>query len=489
MKTHKQFLLAALLFSLSVYSSAQIRFQKTFGGSNDDQGYSVQQTTDGGYIIAGTTNSFGPGNYSFYLIKTNANGDTLWTKTIGGSNADDAYSVQQTTDGGYIVAGETKSIGAGDYDVYLIKTNQNGVTQWTKTFGGTNTDWASSVQQTNDNGYVIVGTTYSFGPGDNNVYLIKTNANGDTLWTKTIGRSYPAASWGNSVQQTNDGGYVIAGLTRAGAGGINKVYLIKTTSSGDTLWTKTFGWGEGIGHSVRQTSDGGYIIGADLDNFDGQSYNVYLIKTNANGDELWTKTYGGNDYDNGGSAQQTTDGGYVIVGNTRSFGTGLFDIYLIKTNTNGDTLWTKTFGGTDQEYGSEVQQTTDGGYVIAGQTRSSFENANGGSSDVYLIKTDANGVVSVNPEESIQLNFSLEQNYPNPFNPTTTIRYSIPVRSFIKLKVFNLLGQQIATLVEKEQSVGTYTIQWEASDFPSGVYLYSLQSNDFVETKKLILLK
>lgn len=485
MLTIKIFLVAGLLFIISICTLAQIKFQKTIGGSNNDEGNSIQQTTDGGYIIVGRTNSFGPGNYSVYLIKTNANGDTLWTKTIGGSNADEAYSVQQTTDGGYIITGDTKSSGAGDYDVYLIKTNENGVTQWTKTFGGIYSDWGNSVKQTSDNGYVIVGYTSSFGPGENNVYLIKTNTNGDTLWTKAIGPVYPALSSGNSIQQTTDGGYIIAGQMRGGSGGINKVYLIKTNSSGDTLWTKTLGWGQGIGYSVQQTSDGGYIIGADLDNFDGQSYNVYLIKTNANGDVLWEKTFGGNDYDNGGSARQTTDGGYVIVGNTRSFGAGVFDVYLIKTNTNGDTLWTKTFGGFDWDSGNSVQQTTDGGFVIAGYTRS----FGAGNNDVYFIKTDANGVVAVNSEVGIPSYFSLDQNYPNPFNPVTSFRFQIPQRNFVKLEIFNSLGQQVTTVVDEEKEAGNYEISWDAAGLSSGVYFYKLTAGTFIETKKLVLLK
>jgi hypothetical protein len=486
MKTQWQFLLAVLLFSLSIYSSAQIRFQKTFGGINNDEGYSVQQTTDDGYVIAGRTNSFGAGNYSVYLIKTNANGDTLWTKTFGGGNVEDAFSVQQTTDGGYVITGDTKSSGAGDYDVYLIKTDANGATVWTKTFGGSNTDWGNSVQQTSDGGFIITGVTFSFGPGDSNVYLIKTNANGDTLWTKTIGRSYPATSWGNSVQQTNDGGYIIAGQTKGGAGGEYQLYLIKTNTNGDTLWTKILGaqWYL-IGYSVKQTSDNGYIIAGEINNYDPSGTNTYLLKTNNSGDPVWSKMIGGNDFDWGSSVDQTTDGGYVIAGATRSFGAGEFDVYLLKTNNNGDTLWTKTFGGNYSESGNSVQQTSDGGYVIAGVTNS----FGAGNSDVYLIKTDANGVVSVHSEENIPMSFALDQNFPNPFNPTTTIRYSIPARSFVILKVFNSLGQQVATLVDQEQSVGVYSIQWQASDLPSGVYFYNLQANDFVETKKLVLLK
>jgi len=486
MKTHKQFLLAALFFSLSMYSSAQIRFQKTFGGSNQDEGYAVQQTTDHGYVIVGRTNSFGHGNYDVYMVKTNANGDTLWTKTFGGSNVDESYSVQQTTDSGYVMTGDTKSSGAGDFDVYLIKTDANGATLWTKTFGGSNSDWGNSVQQTNDDGYVITGVTYSYGAGDGNVYLIKTNANGDTLWTKTFGRGYPALSWGNSVQQTKDNGYVIIGQTRAGSGGNYQLYILKTNANGDTLWTKIFGEGyPTAGYSIQQTSDDGYIITGERNIFDASGTNVYLMKTDVNGNLLWTKTFGGNDFDFGYSVRQTTDDGYVIAGSTRSFGAGEFDAYLIKTNANGDTLWTKTFGGSNYESGNSVQQTTDSGYVIAGQTIS----FGAGNRDVYLIKIDANGVVSVQSEENIPKSFALDQNYPNPFNPTTTIRYSIPISSFVILKVFNSLGQQVATLVDQEQPLGIYTIQWQASGFPSGVYFYQLQTNDFVETKKLVLLK
>jgi len=164
-------------------------FQKTYGGGLNDLGWAVEQTNDGGYIVAGSAESFGAGAADFYLIKTDANGDTLWTRTYGGGGDDFGRAVEQTTDGGYIVAGYTTSFGAGVEDVYLIKTDTNGDTLWTKTYGGAGDDRGWAVEQTTDGGYIVAGGTLSFGAGGNDVYLIKTDANGDTLWTRTYGGS------------------------------------------------------------------------------------------------------------------------------------------------------------------------------------------------------------------------------------------------------------------------------------------------------------
>ena len=209
------------------------------GGAADDWAYSVQQTADGGYIVAGYTNSFGAGDYDFYLVKTNSQGDTLWTRTYGGSDDDWAYSVQQTADGGYIVAGYTYSFGAGDDDFYLVKTNSQGDTLWTRTYGGSGDDEAYSVQQTADGGYIVAGYTSSFGAGSGDFYLVKTNSQGDTLWTRTYGGSGYDGAY--SVQQTADGGYIVAGYTGSFGAGSDDFYLVKTNSQGDTLWTRTYG--------------------------------------------------------------------------------------------------------------------------------------------------------------------------------------------------------------------------------------------------------
>jgi type IX secretion system substrate protein len=378
----KKFIFTFSLLLTAPISNAQITFQKTYGGTGDDMGYSVQQTTDGGYIIAGSTDSYGAGDYDIYLIRTDSIGDTLWTRTFGGSGADFSWCTQQTLDGGFIISG---SYDAGDDDVYLIKTDASGNLTWNKTYGGQGDDWGYSIQQTSDSGYIITGYTSSFATGSVNVYLIKTDSNGNSLWTKTLGGS--ANDGARCVKQTADGGYIIAGSTGSFGIGSRNVYLIKTDNNGNPLWSKTFG-GSGIDEafSVSQTIDGGYIIAGSTDGFGSGGSDVYLIKTDSNGDTLWTKTFGAIDGDYGQSVQQTFDGGYIITGWTYNFGSGIWNMYLIKTDTIGNLEWTKVISAIIAS-GHSIQQTTDGGYIIAG----SGSSLGPGHDDFYLIKTDSLG--------------------------------------------------------------------------------------------------
>ena len=311
----------------------------TFGGNERDFGISIIKTPDGGFIILSNTYSFGNGLRDFWLIKTNASGLEEWSQTFGGSESDVSADFQQTTDGGFIIVGSTSSFGSTNTeDVWLIKTDSNGEEEWNKTFGGGKSDTGNSIKQTPDDGFIIVGNTYSFGNGDGDVWLIKTDSNGEEEWSKTFGGKYSDAS--NSIQLVPGNGYIIVGNTVIAENDPSDVWLIKTDSNGNEQWNKTFGGDYGhSGISIKNTPDGGFIIAglqATLRDSD-----MLLIKTHSNGEEEWNKTFGGiqtpgiTGMDYAESVEQTTDGGYIIIGTTNCYGNGRADIWLIQVDSRG----------------------------------------------------------------------------------------------------------------------------------------------------------
>jgi hypothetical protein len=387
-------LAAVLLISLVSLSCSlwktpftQPAWSNTFGGPGEDYGLSVQQTSDGGYIIAGSTEFYGAGSRDVWLIKTDSSGNETWNKTFGGPADDRGYSVGQTSDGGYIITGYTWSYGAGNEDVWLIKADSSGDLSWNRTFGGSSVDHGNSVQQTLDGGYIIAGWTYSYGAGRDDVWLIKTDSSGDLSWNKTFGGS--DSDFGSSVQQTSDGGYIIVGSTNSYGAGDDDVWLIKTDSSGDLSWSKTFGGSDADGGtSIQQTSDGGYTIIGDTFSYGNGNRDAWLIKTDSSGNRAWDKTFGSSGVDYGNWAQQTPGGGYIICGShgdsTDRDGSS-YDVRLMKTDSLGNETWGGYFGGSDFDWGNSLQQTSDGGYVVAGFTRS----YGAGSYDIWLIKVTA----------------------------------------------------------------------------------------------------
>jgi len=349
------------------YNPPPVKWNKTYGGDSPDVAYSMQQTSDNGYVIAGYTSSLGAGGTDFWLVKTDSNGNAEWNKTYGGTLKDEAYAVQQTSDNGYILAGSTSSFGSGFSDFWLVKTDSNGEVTWNKTYGGPRWDVTYSVQQTDDGEYITAGSTNSFGSGSEDFWLIKTDQNGIMQWNKTYGGLYDDRAY--SVQQTKEGGYVICGYSSSFGTGYEDFWLVKTDSNGNMIWNKTYG-GENSEYAyfVQQTSDNGYILAGSTYS-SGTEFDMWLVKTDSSGNMQWNKTYGGSLDEEAYAVRQTSDGGYIITGFTDSFSDNR-DIWLIKTDSSGNVEWSQTYGGTREDEAYAVQQTSDGGYIIAGTTYS-----------------------------------------------------------------------------------------------------------------------
>ena len=352
-----------------------VEWSHTFGGLLEDVGLHVQQTTDGGYIIAGLTKSFGEGEHDLYLLKTDSKGNKVWNKTIGGPEFDIAYSIQQCENNSYIITGSTDLSGLGD-TAFLLKIDSKGDVLWMKTYGNNNTN-SRFVQVTSDNGFIVVGSQQVSGLLDLDFLLIRTDPDGAMLWNRTFDGK--GRDLGQCVQQTSDGGFIVTGIIDS-LGQEKGLYLFKVDGGGSMIWNQSLGDYADAGNYVQQAFDGGYIITGYTRNLSGTD--VCLIKTDSEGIVQWSRTFGGSGYDLGRCIQETSDGDFVIVGTSSSFGEGDNDVFLFEVDADGVLLWNVTFGGFGNDGGSCVQQTIDGGFIVSGYTQSFGE----GDSDVFLIK-------------------------------------------------------------------------------------------------------
>ena len=352
-----------IICSITSVCWGQSYWKRMYAGTGNNEATAITSTPDGNFIVTGSSSPFGSVNsHDIYLLKIKPNGDTLWTKTYGGNSDNVAYAITPTPDGNFIVAGRSSSFGAGNYDVYLLKIKPDGDTLWTKTYGGNDFEEADAITPTPDGNFIIAGRTYFFNAGSDDVYLLKINPNGDMLWTKTYG----GTDWDDAyaITPTSDGNFIVAGYTSSfGAG---DVYLLKIKSNGDTIWTKTYGgtdWDEA--YTITPTPDGNFIVAGYT--YSG-NWDIYIVKIKPNGDTLWTKTYGGIGNDCAHIITPTPDGNFIIAGGTSSFGVGNDDVYILKIKPNGDTLWTKTYGGTGDDEAFSIAQTSDGNFIVAGNS-------------------------------------------------------------------------------------------------------------------------
>jgi len=363
-------------FGLADYT---VGFNQTYGGYNSEVGYAMVQTSDGGYAITGYTSSFGSGSSDVWLVKTDANGAEEWNQTYGEIEMEIGYSIVETNDSGYAIAGIKWT--PNMFDVWLIKTDSAGTEQWNRTYGRAGNDRGYSVVQTSDGGYAIAGYTNSSSTLFD-VWLIKTDSAGTMQWNQTYGGTKD--DYGRSVVQTSDGGYAIAGDTESSGAGRSDVWLIKTDSGGAMQWNQIYGGRDyDLGYSLVQTGDGDYVIAGKTWSFGSGGPDAWVIKTDSGGAMRWNQTYGGTNREELYSVIETDDGGYALGGMTGSFGEGFSDVWVIKTDSAGTVEWNRTYGGTGNEFGYSLVQVSDEVYAIAGYTDSS----GGGLMDFWLINT------------------------------------------------------------------------------------------------------
>ncbi len=365
-----------------VVTGAQIR---SYGGAGSQFAQSAALTDDGGLIVVGATERAGSPIDSVWLLRTNGSGDTLWTRTFGahGSGSAAGSSVVQTRGGGFIVAGWGERYLNSEGDLLLIKTDANGDTVWTRQLDLARSQGGACIRQTADNGYIIVGTARTQGNGNGDIWLVKTNENGDTSWTRTL-FSTMSQEDGQAVELTGDGGYVVLGTSWDQSGMHSAILLTRTDASGNEIWTRTFDndyreWA----NSVRPTADGGYILAGNAEPsiYEG---GPLLLKTDAEGNLVWQKKLNRTGAWLAHSAEPLADGGYVVAGYSASYIGGETDAWLARTDATGEVLWDAAFGGVSHSNAVAAFSAPGGGYLLAGSTYPDSAEA----TDIWVIKTD-----------------------------------------------------------------------------------------------------
>ncbi len=518
---------------------------KAFGGDSSDYAYSVKQTSDNGYILAGYTNSFGAGKNDFLAIKLDSLGELEWARTFGGDSSEIAYSVSKTQDNGYILAGGTKSFGAGSGDFLVIKLDSLGNVTLAKTFGDTLYDGAVSIFPTFDNGYIIAGSGGS---------VIKLDSSSDVSWSKTF--SINNLDILTSISSTSDGGYIIAGLTGDPYNtGNTNILAIKLDSLGNIAWSKTFGGGDlDAAFSICEDSSGNYMLAGKWSYYGWGRSDYWLIQLDSLGDIIWSKVYGGSGHNWAFSVSPTSDTGYIVAGWTDSLGVGKNDVMIIKLDSLGDIIWSKTFGGTDYEEALSISQTSDNSYIAMGHTTSFGANKEDflvvkleadGSMDascpiqdcspIVRVVTDSIDVSSITPDTSspsiiskvctlevsspdititdicgqgveemdcrFQIIDSRLEVYPNPFIQSTVIRYQLSKDlttknqqlTSVSLTIHDISGRLVRSFAINDAGLTVNEVVWDAKDdkgkrVPSGVY-YCVLNADGKKTSKMIVVK
>jgi len=379
---------ALQLFVLMSFLNLNAQWVRIYSGDQQEQMLSAALTNDGGCIAVGWTNSFGVAGEDMWVLKVNSFGDIEWQRSYGGNDWDEGLDIQKTDDGGYIAVGQTRSFGSGNHDFWILKLNSSGQIEWQHTYGGPEWDTARSVHQTNDNGYIVAGNTRSFGSGLDDLWILKLDSTGQVEWQRTHGGVMSENM--ACIRQTQDGGFIFAASSYSYGPGPLGIWIQKLSPSGQIEWQFSYGGIDSDSvRAIQQTTDGGYIVLCRSYSF-GIGLSDYLVlKLDQSGNIEWQRTLGGPLWDTPQSVHQTGDGGYILAGDTYSFGAGEADCYILKLDSMGNLEWEHVYGGPGYDSAQFIQQTEDEGYLIAG-TSTSFGS---GDSSFMMFKISPEGEI------------------------------------------------------------------------------------------------
>jgi uncharacterized repeat protein (TIGR01451 family) len=350
--------------------------------SYSEYAFAIQQTDDGSYIVAGSAILPGAGPvWGNWVLKLGSGGNVVWQKAYGSTRWERAWDIEQTDDGGYIVAAETYALEGGGDDAWVLKLDGDGNVVWQKKYHGTENDYIYAIHQTADGGYIMAGSsaTFAYGP---DAWAAKLDDDGSLAWQMRFAETYEL----RAIQQTQDGGYVAVGTEIPGELDTGNAWMLKLNGDGSLAWQRTYGGLDAeVAYDVQQTLDGGYIVVGWTRSFGAGDDDAWVLRLNASGDIVWQKIYGGTDEDWAMAIELTDDGGYVVAATIYYPGSETTDAWLFKLNADGSIAWQKIYGGTSWDHAYDVEQTDDGGYVVAGMTNS-FE-----TNGIWVLKVDANG--------------------------------------------------------------------------------------------------
>ncbi len=446
----------------------QNTFEIVFGDVFDETGYAVLQTPDSGFILCGYSSSYPYKYEDVYLVKTDSTGQILWEKNYGGNRDERAYSINPVSSGGFIISAEWFDEYIDKTRAYLLKVDENCDTLWTRKYAGDGNvnSIARDALETDDGGFMLCGASYD--DEGRGIFLLKTDAEGEALWRKII--RINEDGWSCDMIKTRDGGYAICGGTEA-APGYNDFFIVKTDANGDTLWTRSYGYaGDDAAYSIIQSDEGEYYVTGQAWNVfqPNNTFDILVIKLDEQGDSLWAKRYG---EESGGefaySMDFTDDGNIVIGGTTRYFPSNNWDMYILKIDTAGSLLSSQTYGGDEYEKCFAVHSTFDNGLIISGYTTS----WGSGGADMYFLKTDADGLLT--GIHDVSKNFNSLTVWPNPTNGNFFLTVN---ESRGMLKLFNSTG---VVVYEREICMDTpgQNIQVNLEGYPKGIYLITFAGN------------